>query len=206
LTGPAGPAGATGPQGLQGEQGTSGIPQNVELFSTPNTPGTPIYWTVPIGVSKIQVECWGGGGGGGGDSGIGGGGAYVKSYLSVTPGDVHEIEVGIGGLGTGSNAQGGTSRFDFIAVAFGGSTTYGGAPTQNKTAPGGTGVGQLVQDGRPGAYKFGFIASGSITLFSGGDSPFGGFGADSLGRDASFPGGGGYGYGSGANGRVIITY
>jgi len=57
-------------------------------------------WTVPAGVTSVDVECWGGGAGGGASSngeGGGGGGAYSKSTLSVTPSDSHQINIGAGG-------------------------------------------------------------------------------------------------------------
>ena len=62
------------------------------------------YFTVPLGVTSIQVESWGAGGGGcgypvngGGSGGGGGGGAYTLSSFAVVAGQVVEVIVGAGG-------------------------------------------------------------------------------------------------------------
>ena len=59
-------------------------------------------WTVPAGVSVIEVTMVGAGGGGGraaaGSLAFGGGGGAVSGVLSVTPGDVLTIIVGQGGI------------------------------------------------------------------------------------------------------------
>ncbi|MFA9220981.1 MAG: hypothetical protein ACEQSL_07330, partial [Sediminibacterium sp.] len=64
-------------------------------------------WTVPAGVSSIQVETWGAGGAGGtssnaaaySSSGGGGGGAYSKvNTLSVTAGQTIYYNIGTGGV------------------------------------------------------------------------------------------------------------
>jgi hypothetical protein len=59
-------------------------------------------WTVPAGVTSVEIELWGAGGGGGSgkDGGSaagaqgGGGGAYFKKTLSVTPGQNIAYSVG----------------------------------------------------------------------------------------------------------------
>ena len=78
-------------------------------------------WTVPSGVTSVQIEVWGAGGGGGsggagsganGASG-GGGGAYCKkNALTVTPGQTISYVVGAGGakgVNEGNGTTGGTS-------------------------------------------------------------------------------------------------
>ena len=90
-----------------------GISQTIQIYSTSGT------FTVPAGVTSIQVEAWGGGGAGGGatknSSGGGGGagGGYVKNTaFTVVPGTIYTINVGTGGLGTtGSGGAGGASWF-----------------------------------------------------------------------------------------------
>lgn len=69
-------------------------------------------WTVPAGVTKILVECWGGGGGGGNTAG-GGGGGYVSARFIVSPGDIASIQTGAGGAlaGPATGTAGGTSLF-----------------------------------------------------------------------------------------------
>ena len=68
-----------------------------------NVSGTYNY-TVPAGVTRINVSVWGAGGGGGGGGtgsgsigGAGGGGAFSNGLLSVTPGETLFIMVGSGG-------------------------------------------------------------------------------------------------------------
>ncbi len=69
-------------------------------------------WTVPAGVTSIQVAAIGAGGGGTGiccsdDNNVGGNGALVTSTLSVQPGDVLAIYVGGGGHATDEGGGGG---------------------------------------------------------------------------------------------------
>ena len=190
----------------------SNIPSNTIVFETPNTPGTYSNWVVPPGVTRIQVECWGAGGSGGQNCvngncgwGVGGGGAYVKSFLTVIPSSTHQIEVGSGSGWYSSLQTGGLSRFDSLAIAYGGNATPYGGFFVNKNASGGTGIGQIVYNGQDG-YLIWSNPINPMILSAGGSSPFGGFGADSFGRNANTPGGGGSGVVGGGNGRVIITY
>jgi len=57
-------------------------------------------WTVPTGVSVIEVHAVGAGGGGGrsGGSTAGGGGGYVTGVLTVSPGQQLDVLVGEGGI------------------------------------------------------------------------------------------------------------
>ena len=122
-----------------------------------NTPGAGT-WTVPAGVTSIQVVATGGGGAGGGGStnggtaGNGGNGAVVTATLTVTPGDTINYFVGGGGTGTtytnvsgsgggGGGGGGSTNVIDgsdtstqIIAGAGG-----GGGGAGNVGAPGGGG-------------------------------------------------------------------
>jgi hypothetical protein len=79
--------------------------KNFETFRYTTT-GAVQNWTVPAGVTKIRVECWGGGGygdyvdaAGSGEShgGGGGGGGYITGYFTVTPGSTVAIVVAYGG-------------------------------------------------------------------------------------------------------------
>jgi hypothetical protein len=115
-------------------------------------------WTVPAGVTSIQVVATGGGGGGAGGSanggigGNGGEGAVVTATLTVTPGDTINYYVGGGGSGTtytdisGSGGGGGggggstnvidgTDTSTQIIAGAGG----GGGGAGNVGAPGGGG-------------------------------------------------------------------
>ncbi len=77
--------------------------------------GTDTY-TLPTGITSIDVTAWGGGGGGGGGGdnnagGAGGGAGYVEGTIAVSSGDTLAIAVGGGGgqglyTGGGGNAEG----------------------------------------------------------------------------------------------------
>lgn len=86
---------------------------NSQLFSTAGT----TTFTVPVGVTEVQVSVYGGGGGGGGeavsewpgyggrvtaDGARGGAGGFVINVLNVTPAEVLTLVIGTGGTyGTG---------------------------------------------------------------------------------------------------------
>ncbi|MCX6752661.1 MAG: hypothetical protein NTZ87_04170 [Candidatus Nomurabacteria bacterium] len=84
-------------------------------------------WTVPAGVTQIQVKVWGGGGAGGGNGGDdnggggGGGGAFGEKTITVVPGSTYTIYVGSGA--THGQTEGGPSSFGSLAdhlIAYGG--------------------------------------------------------------------------------------
>lgn len=84
-------------------------------------------WTVPAGVTYVNVTLIGGGGGGTGSpygdngKGIDGrGGQIVNSTLTTTPGASITYAIGAGGSGAGGSNQGGNA---------GGNTTFTGATT-----------------------------------------------------------------------------
>ncbi len=74
-----------------------------------NYTGAAQTYTVPAGVTSINVWVWGAGGAGGdrtgaGNAGAGGSGAFVKGTLAVTPGQV--LQIVVGGRGTYSTTNG----------------------------------------------------------------------------------------------------
>jgi len=107
-------------------------------------------WTCPPGVTQITVELWGGAGGKSGrvitttvmaNGGNGGKGGYIKSLISVIPGNNYNITIGAGGNGslkvsfkgcttgtvTGLDAQNGNlSSFNNLIFANGGMGGKGG--------------------------------------------------------------------------------
>ncbi len=174
-------------------------------------------WTVPTGVKFAFIECWGAGGGGGaGDSASlggfgGGGGLYAGAYKSVTPGDVHPITIGVGGISASAAGNFGLG---------GGSTSCGTLVTAGGGGGGGhagmtPGVGATTSSGAqivvPGGGAFVRMASGIGT--PGGNGANGAQGGQQ-GNSGSQPGGGAAGNSfnnlysgqKGGDGRVQITY
>lgn len=186
-------------------------------------------FTIPAGVSAIQVKVWGGGGAGGGSAnnnngGSGGGsGAYTIKTFSVTSGQVYNYVVGVGGtFGAAGNSPGnpgGESSFkgpnpstthNLIAGGGGGGSSNLGAAGSGGNTSGGVAGSANGNSGTVGG------ASGQI----GGSAPNGGIGGAALtnnhGNPGVAPGGGGgggekdgstnrYG-GTGGTGRIEIYY
>ena len=135
---------------------SAGTPQTVSYTST----GANQTWTVPAGVTSINVKMWGAGGAGSYYNppyiSSGGSGGYVSGTLAVTPGQVLNLVVGSGGKvysnntvsqyggggpagsGTGYSGGGGgrsaiqfTSGTDYVTVGGGG----GAGPTPYNSVP-----------------------------------------------------------------------
>jgi Concanavalin A-like lectin/glucanases superfamily len=123
--------------------------------TTQTTPGAYTF-TVPAGVTSLNVQCWGAGAGGtGGNSsngqGAGGGGAYAgEPNYTVVPGDVIHYTVGAGGtgdpVGSSSHPSGGSTTFDTTNVAGSGVNASGGQYYQSgfNYGPGGSTSGNTV--------------------------------------------------------------
>jgi hypothetical protein len=89
-------------------------------------------WTVPQGVTSVEVLVVGGGGGGGSQAGgAGAGGLYYTKSFSVTPASSVAVIVGEGGA---SGKSGSSSSFGPI-IAYGGAATagYHSINTENAT-------------------------------------------------------------------------
>jgi hypothetical protein len=187
--------------------------------------GADQYFTVPDGVTTVDVKMWGAGGAGSPSSGTGGGGGYTSATLTVTPGETLTVMVGqggptgiypttYGGGGTspGYGSGGGRSEVDKLDGSFiiaGGGGAGGdyypfwtcGGPYFN--GYGGAGGGASGQDG------------GDITSGHGGANGVGGAGGfgyycaspsqsgDSRNGGSDCGGGGGGGYGGGGSGNVM---
>lgn len=178
-----------------------------------NSSGT---WTVPIGVTTVQVECEGAGGGGGWSTSSfagagGGGGAYAKSTLAVTPGDSYAITVGQKGNGavppSPTAGTGGSSTFGATLVVAAGGTGGSAGNTPGTGGTTGASTGTTKTAGSAGSNPSGTTggAGGS------GAAPLGGAGGTAGTAGTAPGGGGGGGYnatagGSGADGRVVLTY
>jgi hypothetical protein len=169
---------------------------NAQFGASPWTASSGTY-TVPAGVTAIQIECWGGGGAGGGAGGSlnstgrgGGGGAYARlNTLAVTPGQTLTITVGAGGSGAsnGNGGAGGSSSVTYnsvtVALAVGGN--------------GGT-----TATGNNGGSTAGGSASNCIgdVAFNGGNGGGGGFGGGGGGGGSAGTNGAG---GNGGNGSSV---
>ena len=178
------------------------ITVNSPVVQTFNSPGT---FSVPSGLTSVNVLVVAGGGGGGVEHGGGGGagGLIYRPGFPVTPGGT--VSVGIGGGGNGQNGFGGppatgqaggngsnTTFGTLTAIGGGGGGTYSNDPTGRS---GGSGGGRAGSDNSGG---------GSGTQPSqGGDSGNYGFGNSG---GAGYNGGpyghqGGGGGGAGASGQ-----
>jgi hypothetical protein len=139
-------------------------------------------WTVPNGVSSVDVLVVAGGGGGGGHRGGGGGAGeliFESDYL-VNAGESILIEVGNGGSG-GANSYGGNgqdSSFDTIVANGGG----GGAPHGSIGNNGGSGGGGGCHDN-----------NGGSSIINTGFGNNGGYGPINWSATGSAGGGGGAG-------------
>jgi hypothetical protein len=188
-------------------------------------------FTVPVGVTRVKVSCWGGGGGGGGAStngaGTGGsaGGFTTKVVTGLTPGATVTVTIGAGGAGGtsggGNGGNGGTTSFGAHCSATGGSGNLGGPGTVPSAPAGAAGAGaggDLNLSGQPPS--LGVVIGSQYFGGQGGAAPFGGGSTHSLGtggnaNPGNFPGGGGaaaasnsgsFSGGAGAAGLVIVEW
>lgn len=182
------------------------VDNDVILGATTETFTSTDTWTAPVGVTSVDVECWGGGAAGAGATGSyntgggGGGGAYSKTTgISVTPSTGYDVIVGSGGSGgTGNGAAGGDSYFDdgseILAKGGNGGSTTGIGGSGGAAA---SGVGITKYDGGDGANGDDYGTSNRSGGGGGGagDAANGGDGTDvtcdHLGCSGGNPGSGG---------------
>ena len=179
--------------------------------------GSDQNFTVPNGVTSINVSLTGAGGGGlSSGSGNGGNGGLVSGTLAVTPGEVLTILVGQGGVGfTSTNPYGGGGRpsSSSIAGSGGGRSAIRRVGTELVTAGGGGGAGNGNSGGAGGgltaAAGGGAGGGGGGTQLAGGAAGAGSpggvagsqfTGADANNANAAAGGGGGGWYGGGSGG------
>ncbi|BCB18061.1 phage tail protein [Bosea sp. ANAM02] len=196
-----------------------------------STPGA-FSWTVPAGITTVQLIGWGDGGGGGfgnnpsGPAG-GGGGAQFEWTVDVVPGNTITGTIGGGGA-AGFAGNNGASGAGTTVTANGQTRTAGGGAggvnagggAVTNSALGGAVSGGAVDVSRNGSPSAGGLQgySGSGTLFyagKGGVAPNGGVGGNAgtgAGNGGVIPGGGGGGgasgnvAGAGARGELWILY
>jgi hypothetical protein len=121
--------------------------------------GTTTAYTVPAGVTKLQVFLWGGGGRGNGSSTAGGAGAHVSGIISVTPGATYYVYVG--GKGDVAGIFTSTTRTQASCVVCAG----GGGSVSNYGANSG-GYGGVTQSGSCGIFSGTSIAAPLSTYSS----------------------------------------
>jgi len=231
LNGLAGPAGPIGPSGPSGSNGPSGLNQfHIAVFgpigpSGPSGAPVPQSFVFPPGVNFVIAELWGGGGAGtnNGDTAraIGGGsGAYIRTEIPATEGDL-SIIVGFGGSGVanGTDTIITTTTTPLVYTAGGGLTGSSGGTGGIATSPTGNPTTTLIngQSGQRSESINGLGFGGK-----GGKAPLGGPGGfrsntfsltpNPFSTPGIQPGGGGGTNQSGvagkpgADGLVIITY
>ena len=154
-------------------------------------------WTVPYGVSSIDLLAVGGGGGGGTDGGNGGGGGEVRqgTGISVAAGNSYAIVIGSGGAGSSHTPSSASSAGTATTItgtgigytANGGAAATSWSPSQN-IAAGGTGGGGGT--GSPGG-------SGGVNRYQQNEG-IGGAGSD--GPTSTIPTGSAVNFGGGGGG------
>ncbi|WP_434510071.1 hypothetical protein [Desulfitobacterium sp. AusDCA] len=161
-------------------------------------------FTVPTGVTQLFCTATGGGGQGGGtgstrDGGGGGGGGTGVGVLSVTPGQVLNVTVGVGGYGNGPKTNGASGSASSIGTIVGnggsGGRTPGGSLSGGLGGDGGSGSGF----GCPGGNGSSASSNSSGYPGSGGSGSnyagYGGYGGNrAMGDFGGYPGGNGYVY------------
>ena len=173
------------------------IPPTSQAFTSSGT------FSVPTGVTSVDVLVVAGGGAGGREAGGGGGagGLVFRPGFTVTPGGTVTVTVGNGGGGIGngsppSQSPGADSVFGTLTAKGGGGGVDGGGNGQdggsgagghgNGAASGGSAT-QPTQSGESGNYGFGNAGGSHVT--PGTDAPGGGGGGSgAAGSDSRNPG------------------
>ncbi|MGA1034838.1 MAG: glycine-rich domain-containing protein, partial [Ilumatobacteraceae bacterium] len=97
-------------------------------------------WTVPTGVTEVDVLVVGGGGGGGENAGFGGaGGGVSETTITVQPLSAVTVSVGLGGRGGGSSLASNAADSQRNGGDGGLSTLTATSPAATVTANGGEG-------------------------------------------------------------------
>ena len=186
-------------------------------------------FSVPTGVSSVDVLVVAGGGAGGTHhgAGAGAGGLIYRPGFSVTPGGTVTVTVGDGGPATNNypspspSGEKGTSGQNSVfgtltAIGGGGGSFAGdrgvtpGGSGSGYSAPGGTNPGagatlQTDQSGESGNYGFGNLGGGNDGDSAGGGGGAGGVGGNGQGSGPGGPGGVGRAYTIG-DGTTSVYY
>ena len=193
-----------------------GFASGVQGFTTSGS------FTVPAGVTTVEVEVWGAGSGSfastsSAPSGGGAGGGYARRRIAgLTPGQAIPVTIGAGGTAgttTTGPGPGGTSSFGtFVSATGGGINSLASVSAPQNGAPAGQGVGGDINlvgsDGQTGTAGLGGMGGGAPG--SGTRSV-----AGATGNTGYSPGGGATGAGTlngaqngawGASGFVIVRW
>jgi len=180
------------------------------------TSGTHTF-TIPPGVFSLDISATGGGGGGGGtdsqSGAVGRSGAVLSGTLSVSPGQVLTLHVGMGG-GGGANDQGsapgGAGGSNGIGYRGGNGSAAGPTPISGGGGGGGAGTALLVGStlyavaGGGGGGGGGGNGSGGQGVNPGGTSgSIAGGNGQAKGGDGGGAGGGGGGHPLGGAGGIV---
>ena len=173
-------------------------------------------FTIPTGVTAIQVTVQGGGGNGGSNSGTGGGGGGtgIQYFTGLTAGNT--LAVTVGGVGGTSQIASGTQTITTASASGGGTGISGGSTS---FTGGGSASGCTISfTGGAGGRRFlnidlvgvgggsCFGAGGPANEDSGGATGQNGTGYGAGGAGGGGNGGGGANYGSGTQGFVMIQW
>jgi hypothetical protein len=186
-------ADATGSNVIAGQSGVSvSCQSNSMSYSTAGS----YTFTVPEGVTSLQIVATGAGGGGGGLWGtnagsVGGAGAVVRSTIAVTSGQVLSLIVG-GGGGAGTDGPGDSNQYTCGTGGGGGGSTNVAVGEAYQIIAGGGGGGGSCNQGTAGGSGGGANGSGGA-----GAGQFrslgGGGGANGVGGSGGNDGMGDYG-------------
>jgi hypothetical protein len=156
-------------------------------------------FTVPAGVTSLEVAVYGGGGGGKGEGATGNAGAIAYAHVSgLTPGASISVTVGSGGAGgtyPSNGSSGGTSSFGSYVTCTGGAG--GGVSANPGTLSVGSGATLLAG---AGIYSSRNLGINLANVASVGPFGVGRNGQDGLSNVCVGSGGGGGGSGSGGGG------
>lgn len=196
--------------------------QNIQTYDIPGT----YSFTVPQGVTQVNIKAWGGGGGGSGKSGKnggtgGGGGGFAYGVFYVNENDIITIVVGGGGTGGSNNKYGVIGGNSIVNHPSGTITANGGTGGTNTGGSGGsftisvsgygytggTGANESSENGGGGGGGAGDSSDGNSavnTTGGVGGNNFGGAGGN--GSTNNVNGGTGSAYGGGGGGASTSSF
>tara|TARA_Y100000004_G_scaffold101664_1_gene113974 strand:+ start:42 stop:1673 length:1632 start_codon:yes stop_codon:yes gene_type:complete len=134
--------------------------------------GTVGTFTVPTGMTSLQVFTFGAGGSGGAEQ-TGGGGGFSKGTLAVTGGQVLKVVIGEGGGGTGSPPSSSSASGNALTRAYGcGGKSSGGPFADSYGFGGGGGLSGVFANCFPGSLPQGTAPQAIVIAGSGGSSGY----------------------------------